>query len=116
MAVDSYRRTQIATGEPRQREYQIFAEITRDLREARGATTREARLNLINALARNRRLWQVLSLDCSDDNNALPDVTRAGIISLSIWVERHSRLVMHDGADLEALIRVNTTIMEGLSA
>jgi len=114
MTVDQYRQTQIATGEPRQREYQLFAEITRDLIAAREAKTFAERRELISALSRNRRLWQVLALDCSDNNNALPIETRAGIISLSMWVERLSRAAINENADIEALVSVNTTIMEGL--
>lgn len=115
MTVDQYRQTQISTGEPRQREYQLFAEITRDLLAVREAKTLAERRKLISVLSRNRRLWQVLALDCSDNNNALSDELRAGIISLSMWVERHSRAVVNENADIDVLVSVNTTIMEGLT-
>jgi flagellar biosynthesis activator protein FlaF len=115
MTAEHYRQAQISTGEPRQREYQLFAEITRDLLAASDLGSLDERQNLIRVLSRNRRLWQVLALDCSDNNNELPDETRAGIISLAMWVERHSRAIINEQGDIEALVNVNTTIMEGLA-
>jgi flagellar protein FlaF len=40
---------------------------------------------------------------------------RAQIISLSLWVNRHSSLVMRGEDDFDALIDVNRMIMQGLS-
>jgi flagellar protein FlaF len=40
---------------------------------------------------------------------------RAQIISLSIFVDRHTRAVMREGADFDILIEINRTIMQGLS-
>jgi len=64
----------------------------------------------------NRRLWLALQADCALENNLLPDETRAGIISLAIWVDKHSRKVLRGEAEIEPLIDVNRSIMEGLSA
>ena len=114
MAVEAYRQTYIATTEPRQREYQLFAEITRELMAA--DRDGSGRIRLVKALAQNKRLWQVLQSDCISDENQLSDATRAGIISLAIWVQKHSRLVLRGEADLAALVQVNKTIMEGLAA
>jgi flagellar protein FlaF len=40
---------------------------------------------------------------------------RGQIISLAMWVARYSSEVLREGADLEPLIDVNRTMMEGLS-
>jgi len=69
----------------------------------------------IEALDWNRRLWSALATDCSDEHNALPVTLRAQIISLSLWVNRHSSLVMRKQETFEALIDVNRMIMQGLS-
>jgi flagellar protein FlaF len=69
----------------------------------------------IEALDWNRRLWSALASDCSDEHNALPHGVRAQIISLSLWVNRHTSLVMRKQDDFEALIDVNRMIMQGLS-
>ncbi len=116
MALDAYRQTHISTGQPREREYRIFAEITRELIDASKSGPVGHRISLVKALARNRRLWQVLQADCSDENNRGSEQLRAGIISLAIWVERHSRMVLRGEGDVDALINVNKTVMEGLAA
>jgi len=40
---------------------------------------------------------------------------RAQIISLSLFVDRHSSQVMRAGASFDVLIEINRTIMQGLS-
>jgi flagellar protein FlaF len=40
---------------------------------------------------------------------------RASIISLSLWVGRHSSAVMRKEEDFEPLIDINRTIMQGLA-
>jgi flagellar protein FlaF len=48
--------------------------------------------------------------------NQLPDPLKAQIISVAIWVERHSKLAEQGEASAEALIQVNESIMKGLAA
>ena len=62
----------------------------------------------------NRRIWSAMALDCSDRENKLPEALRAGIISLSLFVSKHSSAVMRGTADIETLVDINRTIMQGL--
>jgi flagellar biosynthesis activator protein FlaF len=39
-----------------------------------------------------------------------------GLISLALWVARYSGEVLRAGADIEPLIDINRTMMEGLAA
>ena len=64
----------------------------------------------------NRRLWATLADDCSHPGNTLPEATRAQIISLSLFVHRHTSQVMRGESDIDTLIDINRTIMQGLSA
>lgn len=114
MSALAYRTIQENTEAPRQTEYRLFAEITRDLIAAEKAS--DDRMMKIKAIDRNRRLWLALRHDCVTEQNALPDTIRAGIISLSLWVDRHSRQVMQNKMTFESLISVNRTIMAGLQA
>jgi flagellar protein FlaF len=68
----------------------------------------------INALDWNRRVWSILGSDCSDPGNALPVQLRASIISLSIWVGKHTSAVIRREEEIEPLIDVNRLIMQGL--
>ena len=46
----------------------------------------------------------------------LPKQLRASIISISIWVGRHSSQVARGEEEVQPLIDINKNIMEGLSA
>ncbi len=111
MSVQSYVQSQNITETPRQTEYRLFAQVTRALMSAQTGDRKELR----EALNWNRRMWIVLEMSCASDENGLPEETRAGIISLAIWVNKHSTKVLNGEDDLQALIQVNRTIMDGLS-
>lgn len=111
MSVQTYQNAQAATETPRQTEYRLFAQVTRSLIEAdKGGYPARAK-----AVNWNRRMWLALQADCASDANSLPDEVRAGIISLAIWVDKHSRKVLRHEGDLLPLVEVNRTIMDGLS-
>ncbi len=112
MSLQGYQQVQNATEDPRKTEYRLFALVTKSLMDAvesDNAATRN------KALHWNRRLWLTLQTDCSDEDNNLPDDMRAGIISLALWVDRYSRMVMKGEAEMSNLIDVNRSIMEGLA-
>jgi flagellar protein FlaF len=69
----------------------------------------------IDALDWNRKVWTVLGADCSHPENRLPAELRASIISLSIWVSKHTSAVIRREEEIEPLIDVNRLIMQGLS-
>ena len=114
MSLEAYRRTQKTAESPRQVEYRLFAQVTAALIEAQATQAQGARL--IDVLDWNRRLWSMLSTDCSLPGNGLPNELRASIISLGIWVSKYASEVARGRADIDALIDVNKSIMEGLSA
>lgn len=112
MSLGAYQKTQKITESPRETEYRLFGQVTRALKDIKDVERHDARV--IDALDWNRRMWSVLAIDCGSDGNGLEDKLRAQIISLSIWVSKHSTEVMRGKADVEPLIDINTTIMEGL--
>ena len=63
----------------------------------------------------NRRVWATLADDCAQPGNALPEATRAQIISLSLFVHRTTSQVMRRETDIDVLIDLNRTMMQGLS-
>ena len=112
MSVDKYVTAQAATETPRQTEYRLFAEVTRSMLAQKDRKLRDT--PFCEAINRNRRLWLTLQMDLSDDRNQLPDEVRAQLISLAIWVDKHSSTVLQGAASIESLINVNRVIMEGL--
>lgn len=114
MSIQAYQTTAQKTETPRQTEYRAFALATRALIDAAALPVSEVGRRA-EALAKNRQLWVVLAADCGAEGNQLPKSLRAQIISLSIFVDRHSRSVMREGAPIDVLIEINRTIMQGLS-
>jgi flagellar biosynthesis activator protein FlaF len=93
MSIQAYQKTATKTESPRQTEYRAFAAVTQGLIEASQMPATELGRKA-EALARNRRLWSLLAADCAADGNLLPNALRAQIISLSLFVDRHSRSVL----------------------
>lgn len=114
MSIRAYQTAAQKTETPRQTEYRAFAAATRGLIDAAGLPESEIGRRA-EALAANRRLWSVLAADCAVDGNSLPQALRAQIISLSIFVDRHSRAVMREGASIDVLVDINRSIMQGLA-
>lgn len=113
MSIKAYQRAATQAESPRDLEYRAFGQVTAGLlRVKQGASLSE----LAEAIDANRRLWGVLAADCSVPENSLPLALRGQIVSLALWVSRYSSQVLREGADIEPLIDVNRTMMEGLAA
>jgi flagellar protein FlaF len=113
MSLQAYQRAAQRVETSREIEYRLFGQVTRALMEAAAAPVEDT-AKRIDALDWNRRLWSTLASDCSQSDNALPEALRAQIISLSLWVSRHSSAVMRREEDFEPLIDINRIIMQGL--
>ena len=111
MSVDKYRQAQQTTENPRDVEYRLFARVTNSLMTNQDPKT----TGFIQAIDWNRRLWLTLQSDLADEGNKLPKELRAQLISLSIWVDKHSRKAMRGEETIQPLIDVNRAIMEGLA-
>ena len=113
MSVSSYQRAQKVTESPRQTEYRLFAQITRQMIAARDSNAPAS--EMADALHRNRELWSTLAGDCGTEGNGLPSALRASIISVSLWVNRYTTDVIRGIQSIDELIEVNRNVMEGLA-
>ena len=111
----AYKQTILDTENPRSIERRVFSQITRDLENLR---LEEAAENLSvsqqEALSRNQQLWNSLMFDCMEPENPLPDSLKAGVISLAIFVDRHTSDVMTGKKTVDALIAINRRMISGL--
>ncbi|MDB5436422.1 MAG: flagellar FlaF family protein [Phenylobacterium sp.] len=114
MSLQAYHQAAKRAESPRQAEYRLFAQVTLALMEAAKADPGDVAAR-IDALDWNRRVWTVLGDDCANPANGLPAPLRASIISLAIWVGRHTSAVIRRREDIEPLIEVNRLIMQGLA-
>ncbi|MDP3658909.1 flagellar biosynthesis regulator FlaF [Phenylobacterium sp.] len=113
MSLRAYQQATARAESPREAEYRLFGQVTRALMSAAEADPTDARTR-VDALDWNRRLWSTLGSDCADSKNGLPAPLRASIISLSIWVDKHTSAVIRREEEIEPLIDVNRMIMQGL--
>jgi len=110
----AYKQAATRTETSRETEYRLFGQVTRALMHA--ATVEHSDFKTrIDALDWNRRMWSALASSCQDPDNAMPMALRAQIISLSLFVNRHSSAVMLGDEDFETLIDINRAIMQGLA-
>ena len=115
MSLRAYQQVARRAESPRDAEYRLFADVTRALMDLK-TTPRDNFRGWMDALHWNRRMWSALADDCSQASNQLPDATKAQIISLSLFVHRHTSQVMRREADLDTLIDLNRTMMQGLAS
>jgi flagellar biosynthesis activator protein FlaF len=114
MSLRAYQQAAQRSETPRDVEYRLFAQVTRALMDVK-SKPREDVAAWIDVLHWNRRMWATLADDCSHSGNALPEATRAHIISLSLFVHRHTSHVMRRQGDIDTLIDINRMMMQGLA-
>jgi flagellar protein FlaF len=114
MSLQAYQRAAEQAEGPKQTEYRLFGLVTRALMEAAAVDERDFK-GRMRALHWNRRLWSTIAGDCASPDNRLPEDLRASIISLSIWVDKHTSDVMRSQAAIDPLIDVNRIIMQGIA-
>ncbi len=112
--LQAYKQAATRAEAPRDLEYRLFGQVTRALIHASTVDKADVATR-IDALDWNRRLWSTLATDCSDPDNVLPKPLRAQIISLSLFISRHSSAIMRGEEDFETLIDINRMMMQGLS-
>lgn len=114
MSHHAYQQANARAETPREMEYRLFGQVTRALMEAAALPETEVGKRM-DALDWNRRLWATLATDCGDEANGLPKPLRASMISLSIWVNKHTSAVMRREETIEPLIEINRIVMQGLA-
>ena len=113
MSLQAYQQAAERSEQPRDSEYRLFGEVTRALIAASELPADDFKAR-IKALDWNRRLWMTLAADCARTDNALSPELRAQIISLSMWVGRHTNEVIQQQEPIEPLIEINRIMMQGL--
>ncbi|MEW5686321.1 MAG: flagellar biosynthesis regulator FlaF [Pseudomonadota bacterium] len=114
MSLQAYQQAATRAESPRDLEYRLFAQVTRALMEAAKLDPNDIG-GRADALDWNRRVWAALAADCGRPDNGLPTPLRASIVSLSIWVGKHTSLVIRNKEEIEPLIEINRMIMQGLA-
>lgn len=123
MAISAYKRTITETESPRQIERRIMTRINSNLCRDQLAfddATKQERLAILatslrESLSENMRLWSALKIDLISPSNQMPADLRSSLISMAMFVERHTAEVLSGRALLRPLIDINQSIIGGLS-
>ncbi len=113
MAKTAYANPDQPTRTPRDTEYELFAQITRRLKQASQPGAPDFP-RLVRAVHDNRDLWAALAVDVSLPENALPRELRARLSYLAAFTRQHSQKILANKASADVLIEINTAIMRGL--
>lgn len=113
MSLQAYQTAAARAENPREAEYRLFGQVTRALIDAEKLPDTQVE-GRVEALDWNRRLWSALATDVSQPENGLPPPLRAQIISISLWVSRHTSQVIRREEEIAPLIDINRIIMQGL--
>lgn len=112
MARSAYSQAAVPVRTARGTEYEVFARVTRRLRQAQAGDGGFAAL--VRALHENRSFWTALAADVAVETNGLPRLLRAQIFYLAEFTIAHSRRVLAGEASVDVLIDINTAVMRGL--
>ncbi len=94
-------------------ELAVFEQITGEL-EAIAQADRPNPAAWGDAITRNMQLWTIVSADLMKPENALPEETRQGLMQLGLFVLTHSQKVLAGDEEMDVLIDINRSIIEGL--
>ncbi|MBM2575675.1 flaF protein [Jannaschia sp. Os4] len=123
MSIHAYKTALRRLEAPRELERRILAANSAGLdahRAAYDATEDpQARLEILayglgTAANENQAFWRALRRDVSDERNALHPALRAGLISLSLWVDARTTDLLRGRGTVAPLVEVNRIVSAGL--
>ena len=123
MTIAAYKRTISETEAPRQIERRLLAQVTAELeREYLKYDQAERRIDRLQLLAdglrhslwKNEKIWMAFKADLVEQGNSLDPQLKSSLISLALWVERHTQSVMAGSLKIRPLIDVNRSVFQGL--
>lgn len=111
--IEAYKKTENAIASPRDSEAKVISAVTKGLERHAAEGPKSASLK--DYLVKNQRLWVAVRNDTASEGNTLPQALRAQLVSLSLWVEKHTALVLMGQGDVKDLIDINKNLIGGLS-
>ncbi len=110
----AYRSSQKLGAGARQTEARALLEAARQLSDAGKESDTDGEYR--TALRLNWRLWTIIQSDIASEENQLPSEIKANIMSLSIFIDKHTvgALAEPDLNKLAVLVDINRNIASGL--
>jgi len=123
MGITAYKKTITETETPRQIERRVFSWVTSRLEKYQLSYDKTddniEKLQILSgglrhALWQNEQVWMTVKTDLLSEDNVLEPGLKAPLISLALWVEKQTALVLHGEGDVLSLIEINRNIILGL--
>ncbi len=114
LAYKAYGEVTSRTANSGQIEYAIFEEVTQALKAVDAQEIPQPTV-WAEAIDRNLKLWQILSIDLMSDANELEPTVKKNLIALAESVRRISYHVFSREAEISELVEINEIIMQGLA-
>jgi len=115
--LDAYRDTERNTLDGRSLEAMVLAKAAAALLAVRNQWEQpDLTSRLDEALRYNQRLWTLFQVELAKEDNPLPDEVRRNLLSLSLFVDKHTFGLMASPAPekLDILISINQNLASGL--
>ena len=114
LAYKAYGEVTSRTANSGQIEYAIFEEVTQALKAVDAQEIPQPTV-WAEAIDRNLKLWQILSIDLMSDANELEPTLKKNLIALGESGRRISYHVFSREAEISELVEINEIIMQGLA-
>lgn len=111
--VNPYQRTQAVTETPRDFELRVLRTVSFSIKKA---VEESDKLALIRAVTNNYLIWQTFLYDVASDDNKLPRDLRRSIAIVAKSVMKEIDDNMNGDLDVDFLLSINQTVIEGLAA
>ncbi|MGI3170978.1 flagellar biosynthesis regulator FlaF [Pseudooceanicola sp. C21-150M6] len=124
MSIAAYKRTIRESETPRQIERRVFVRVTNGIAEIAkrydAAADRQTRADILATelqypLIENQKLWSTIKHDLMLPDNGIPPQLKAGLISLALFVERQTAMIVGGNGNAGVLVQINESIIAGLT-
>lgn len=114
MSINEYIRASNKRKNDKEKEADVLVGVNTELKECIELKLPYNDNRLKNALLNNQRYWNAIKMSVASPENKFDDKLKASFISLAIWVDKHTNLVLTNEEDALPLVENNDNIIQGL--
>ncbi|NVJ69216.1 MAG: flagellar biosynthesis regulator FlaF [Alphaproteobacteria bacterium] len=112
--ISSYQNASLTLKDGRSQEVEALTRINAEMeRTSQGDVDIQ---QFYQAVSKNQKIWNEFLVALAEDDHPYPVELRARLISLAIWVNRHTQTVIQTRKNVEPLVLLNKDIIAGLQA
>ncbi len=117
-AKSAYSAAKAPASTTKDKEYDIVARATQNLLAAHKTASANKGADgftvLVEALHKNRKMWNLFEVDLAAKENQLPQDVKENLFYLAEFTRQHTSKVLSRKANVRALIEINMAVLRGL--